>query len=350
MAMEASILVALLAVAALPGGVGYALGAAVLLPVVTLMAVRWRGHTLLTWSRIGLGYRLRRRPRRARRGPEPADRVLGGAVICEVTDRAGRPFGIVQQSETWSSVCGLAPPEPGRLNGAGPARLPLATLWDAVQEDLRPAATLQVVVHRTVGLAGAARWRTWVSLGLDSRYLRDAVLGRGGGRLGMTRTLTAETSRIAVRAEAAGLLLEPLDAGQLQAAVRENLGPSVLPMAGAGAVDPLVESWHACQVKDLTYRTYQQGGWTGPDGMSEILRSHEVRSATSITTSFLLARGDRGVMRVRPLIRVAARADQLPAVDRELGLLGRRTSTTWRPLDGLQLPGLQATVPLGVLR
>jgi type VII secretion protein EccE len=348
--LQVTVVVALLAATVVPGPVGYAICAAVLLPAVLLMTVRWRGHTLLTWLSLGLGYRRRRRSTALVQGLDPATRMLDGATVSEVTDWGGRQFGVVQQATTWSSVCGLVPLEPGRLNGAGPARLPLSTLWSAVREDVRPAATMQIVVHRTVGLGGATRWRTWVSLGLDSRHLRDAVVGRGGGRLGMTRTLVVETSRVAVSAEAAGLLIQPLDAGQLQAAVREALGEPVVSVAGTDAADTLEENWNDCRVNDLAYRTYQQGGWTGSESLSAILQSREVTSATSITMSFLLARDERHVMQVRPLMRVAARVGRLTEVDREVCLLAERTRTSWKPLDGLQLLGLQATVPLGAGR
>ncbi len=304
------------------------------------VAIPWRGRTAPRRMTDLVGQRLRRR--RSERHPAPVvDQMLGRHRMHEAVGPQGSRSALLVDGTRWAGISALHVSGPGPVGGSGATRLPVGELWAAIPPAIRGAALLQVVVQRTQVADGRARWRTWVLLGIDAALCPDAIDARGGGRQGMTRTVLVETARVGVRAGLLGLRLDPLDTAGVRSSVPELL------VAEPAATDRLTEGWSECTVAGLAHRTYRQHRWSGTAALASALSGDSMHAAQSVTASLLLTHDDLGLLTVEPLLRVTARVDDLPAVTAEVERMGEAAGLRWAPLDGSQLAGLRATMPLG---
>ncbi|MGL5849255.1 MAG: type VII secretion protein EccE [Phycicoccus sp.] len=326
-----------------PGTTATAVGIALAVVLPVVLFVPWRRRTALSWAADAVRFR-RRRGRAARTSPALADVVVGGRRVCESTDPAGRKAVVVVDGTRWVGVGALHAAGPGPIGSAGASRLPIGALWDAVTPAVRDTALLQVVVQRTAASESRPRWRTWVCLGIDAALAGDAVTARGGGEAGATATVLVENARIGARAALLGLRLEPLDAATFRTAVED-----VLASPGGTEPPPLVERWGHCLTGTSAHRTYRQTRWVGSSALATVLAGSVTAAATCVTASLTLHHDDEARLTVEPVLRVTAPEDQLAALDSQLTELGRAADTGWAPLDGAQLAGLRATVPMGRL-
>ncbi|MGL5927586.1 MAG: type VII secretion protein EccE [Dermatophilaceae bacterium] len=334
-----------------PDTTATAVGIALAAVVVVVLFVPWRGRTAASWAADGIRFRGRRgRAERAGRAGRAghvslplAEAVVGGRRVRESADPAGRRAAVVVDGTRWIGVGTLHAAGPGPIGSAGASRLPIGALWDAVTPAVRDAALLQVVVQRTAASESRPRWRTWVCLGVDAELAGDAVAARGGGQAGVTATVLVESARIGARAALLGLRLEPLDAATFRRAVEDALA------SPDGSDSPLVERWGHCVTGASAHRTYRQTRWAGSSALATVLGGSATAAATCVTASLTLRHDDDARLTVVPMLRVTAPEDQLARLDGQLNELGRATDTRWAPLDGAQLTGLQATVPMGRL-
>jgi hypothetical protein len=311
------------------------------LALLIVLVVPWRGRPVVGWAWLGNRYRARRRV--GRRHPIPVvESVLGGRMLREATDPSGRRGALLVDGTRWVSVSALHAAGPGPVGGAGVTRLPVGALWAAITESVRETAMLQIVVQRTVAPQGRPRWRIWLCLAVDTALAGDAIAARGGGGLGASRTVLVETARVGARAGLLGLRLEPLDATALRSNLAEVLAvPEWAPDAA------LEENWRHCSTADVAHRSYRQTRWVGSAALATVLGGALTESAECVTASLTLSRDDDDHLTVEPLLRVTAPADHLPEVDRQLTVVGATSGTRWVALDGGQLAGLRATVPMG---
>ncbi|MGL4175488.1 MAG: type VII secretion protein EccE [Dermatophilaceae bacterium] len=326
-----------------PGATAMAVGVGLAAIVLVLLFVPWRHRTAPSWVADGVRFR-RRQGRTGGTAPPLADVVVGGRQVRESTDPTGRKAVVLVDGTRWTSVSALHAAGPGPVGSAGASRLPIGALWDAVTPAVRDTAMLQVVVQRTAASEGRPRWRTWVCLGVDAALAGDAVAARGGGEAGITSTVLVETARIGDRAALLGLRVEPLDLTTFRTAVEEVLAA---PAGTAGAA--LVERWGHCRTGESAHRTYRQARWAGSAALATVLSGSATATATCVTASLTLYHDDDGRLTVEPVVRVTAPEDQLGTLDDQLAELGQVTDTRWVPLDGSQLAGLRASVPMGRL-
>jgi hypothetical protein len=92
-------------------------------------------------------------------------------------------------------------------------------------------------------------------------------------------------------------------------------------------------------------------GWGNTGAVHNLNALTGVR-ALSTTLSLSLSPGeDGGEVGLRGVVRVSARnPTELEAADGQLGAVSQRLGVALRPLRGLQIAGLAATLPLGAPR
>ena len=146
-----------------------------------------------------------------------------------------------------------------------------------------------------------------------------------------------------------GVSTRPLDADQL---LRAGISAAELSaVAGTGQPAALNEGWTAVTAAGVGHASYAITGW-GTGGTTPNLNALTGIRALSTTLSLTLSPGtDGGEVGLRGLVRISARNPaELEAADGRLQAVSRRLGVTLRPLRGLQVAGLAATLPCGTPR
>ncbi|MEO3776672.1 type VII secretion protein EccE [Micromonospora sp. B11E3] len=333
------------AVYAALGGPAWLVGA-VAVPAVALVAAafarcggRWWYEDLL------LRRRLRRRRGRARvavhdGGPnDPRLAALAPELtVIELTERGTR-LGIGQDGQGWFAAVALDP-RPGAPAGSVDAAAvdrALAVLADFAA----PVSLVQVVSHTLVwypapGAPPAAHRTVWVAVRLSVRDARTEAVTRGGGMLGVHRTVATAVGRLGKALNAAGLSHRVLGRDELRAAV---VSASGVDLASA----PQAETWTGLRGGGWTQRCLALRARPGvPWGA--LVDAVTATSAPSHTLAAVVRPGARPA----PLLRVAAPADHIEALVKVVRDVARRGGVPTRPLDGEHGPGVYATAPVAL--
>jgi type VII secretion protein EccE len=359
-----------------------------LLVGVPLALGRWHDRWLVQWIGVTAGYLVRSHGRSVT-GPDPASAgnprqptvgsddpqvallrlLLPDLTVAHGADHQREPLGLVWHRNTWTAVLEVdaAPSMITPVGGA--ASLPLSALASCLEHRGVVLDALQVIWHCYPGstalpssspalrsylevlgpLPVAARRTTWVAVRLDPRRCPTAVTERGGGVTGCHRALIGALARVRSDLEARGVSTRPLDADQL---VRAGISAAELSaVAGTGQPVTLNEGWTAVTAAGVGHASYAITGW-GTRGATHNLNALTGVRALSTTLSLTLSPGaDGGEVGLRGLVRVSARnPTELEAADGRLQAVSQRLGVTLRPLRGLQVAGLAATLPLGAPR
>ncbi len=363
--------------------------AVVLLLVAVPLAVgRWHGRWLVQWVGVTAGYLVRSHGR-SLSVPEPvatgnpqqpvvaADDprvnllrlLLPDLTIAHGADHQREPLGLVCHQNTWTAVLEVdaAPSMITPVGGA--AGLPLSALAPCLEHRGVVLDSIQVIWHCYPGstalpssspalrsylevlgpLPVAARRTTWVAVNLDPRRCPTAVTERGGGVTGCHRALIGALSRVRSDLQARGISTRPLDADQL---LRAGISAAELSaVAGGGQPVTLSEGWTAVTAAGVGHASHAITGW-GTRGAVHNLNALTGVRALSTTLSLSLSPGeDGGEIGLRGVIRVSARnPTELEAADGQLQAVSQRLGVALRPLRGMQIAGLAATLPLGAHR
>ncbi|MDQ2880511.1 MAG: type VII secretion protein EccE [Actinomycetota bacterium] len=357
----------------------------VLLVSAPLALGRWHRRWLVQWIQVTAGYLVRSHSRSVT-GPDPVAAgnpqqpvegsddprvallrlLLPDLTIAHGADHQREPLGLVWHHNTWTAVLEVdaAPSMITPVGGA--ASLPLSALVPCLEHRGVVLDSIQVIWHCYPGstalpssspalrsylevlgpLPVAARRTTWVAVRLDPRRCPAAVAERGGGVTGCHRALIGALSRVRNNLEARGVSTRPLDADQL---LRAGISAAELSAAaGTGQPATLNEGWTAVTAAGVGHASYAITGWGTPGAMHNLNTLTGVR-ALSTTLSLSLSPGtDGGEIGLRGLVRVSARnPTELEAADHQLQTVSKRLGVALRPLRGLQVAGLAATLPLG---
>ncbi len=359
-----------------------------LLIAVPLALGRWHGRWLVRWLQLTAGY-LARSHGRSVTSPDPAAAgnaqqsivgsddprvallrlLLPDLAIAHGTDHRREPVGLVWHQNTWTAVLEVdATPSMITSVGGAPS-LPLSALAPCLEHRGVVLDAIQVIWHCYPGSAAlpssspalrsylevlgplpvAARRTTWVAVRLDPRRCATAVAERGGGVMGSHRALIAALSRVRSALESRGVPTRPLDADQL---LRAGISAAELSaVAGTGRPVSLHEGWTAVTAAGVGHASYAITGW-GTNGAAHNLNALTGVRALSTTVALSLSPGaDGGEVGLRGLVRVSARnPTELEAADGRLHAVSQRLGVALRPLRGLQVAGLAATLPLGAPR
>jgi type VII secretion protein EccE len=219
----------------------------------------------------------------------------------------------------------------------GSAALPSSS--PALRSYLEVLGTLPVAARRT----------TWVAVRLDPRRCPTAVAERGGGVTGCHRALIGALSRVRSDLQDKGVSTRPLDADQL---LRAGISAAELSaVAGTGQPVTLNEGWTAVTAAGVGHASYAITGWGTRGPMHNLNALTGVRALSTTLTLSLSPGTDGGEVGLRGLVRVSARnPTELEAADGRLQTVSQRLGLALRPLRGLQVAGLAATLPLGAPR
>ncbi|WP_086157691.1 type VII secretion protein EccE [Streptomyces marincola] len=366
------------------------------LPVglLVLAGVAWRrGEPLPAWAASWLA--LRRQRRQAARAPgsggDPlfalAEECRPGLETFAFAARGGRDgrerreVGMAAAGGTLTAVLRVeathAPLQPGRA--ARP--LPLSLLYDALHTDgirldavqtvqyTQPAPT-PVLPDRSVagtsyalvqGQEDAPALRlTWVALRLDPELCPGAVAERGGGLVGAQRCLTRAADQLASRLAGAGFAATVLSEAELLSAVAAcaSSSPAATALVGQGdgpRARRTEEGQRVWRCDDRWHTTFQVTRWPvlGPGatplpGLVALLTSLPAFATTFALT--LRGQGRQSAV-LSGHVRITGRAEsEVQAAARELLRAARGARLVLARMDRRQLPGVQATLPLGGAR
>ncbi|EEP73007.1 hypothetical protein MCAG_03334 [Micromonospora sp. ATCC 39149] len=170
---------------------------------------------------------------------------------------------------------------------------------------------------------------------LSVRDARTEAVTRGGGALGVHRTVAAAVGRLGKALHAAGLAHRLLGRDELGAALISGAGLDLTP-------EPQSETWTGLRGGGWTQRCLalraRAGAAWGP-----LVDAVTATSAPSHTLAAVVRPGDRPAP---PLLRVAAPADHVEALVKVVRDIARRAGVPARPLDGEHGPAVYATAPV----
>ncbi|MGN9811152.1 type VII secretion protein EccE [Micromonospora sp. BQ11] len=323
---------------------------AMALVVLPLAWVRLRGRWLFEWLGAGLGYLTRRRTLPAHAGPAALLGVVADALVRPV-ELAGGSAAVLDDATGMVAVLELG--DPGDLLGDGPRTLPLPAA-------LLPAATPgSPPVRVQLLLTGAPAPTVEASGGVATSY-RQLTDGRLPGR---------ERAVLAVRV----LRVDDLTADDLRRALSgtlrriiRRLGPVGARPLGAEAAlrvvgelahhddRPAMESWQAVRTGDLLQTTFRLHRWPDPrtDGGRHLTSRLLALPVTATTVSIAAgpwAGADPASAPTELTVRLAARTPaELASAAGALRRVVTGAGGEVRRLDGEQLTGLAATLPLAL--
>jgi type VII secretion protein EccE len=337
---------AALAVYAALGGPGWLVGVVAALALAAVAAAFARRGGRWWYEDLLLRRRLRRRRERVRSTPAgagPGDPRLAALApeltVVELTERGTR-LGIGQDGQGWFAAVALDPP-PGAPAGSVEAAVVDRAL--AVLADFSaPVSLAQVVSHTLVwypapGAPPAAHRSVWVAVRLSVRDARAEAVTRGGGTLGVHRTVSAAVGRLGKALRAAGLAHRVLGRDELRAAVASAAGVDL-------ASAPQEETWTGLRGGGWTQRCLALRARAGvPWGA--LVDAVTATSAPSHTLAAVVRPGSRPAP---PLLRVAAPAEHVEALVGVVRDTARRGGVRARPLDGEHAPGVYATAPVAL--
>jgi type VII secretion protein EccE len=295
--------------------------------------------------------------------------LLPDLTIAHGADHQREPLGLVCHQNTWTAVLEVDAAPSMITSVGGAAGLPLSALAPCLEHRGVVLDSIQVIWHCYPGSAAlpssspalrsymevlgplpvAARRTTWVAVRLDPQRCPAAVAERGGGMTGCHRALIGALSRVRSDLEAHGVSTRPLNADQLLRAGTSAAELSAV--AGTGQPVALNEGWTTVTAAGVGHASHAITGW-GTTGAVHNLNALTGVRALSTTLSLSLSPGeDGGEVGLRGVVRVSARnPTELEAADGQLGAVSQRLGVALRPLRGLQIAGLAATLPLGAPR
>ncbi|SNY70958.1 type VII secretion protein EccE [Paractinoplanes atraurantiacus] len=336
-------------VGALNGPIGLAAGAAVALLVLAVTWLRLRRRWLFEWFGVMLRFGGRRHAAAVDTQAALLELVAPGARV-EQTDLAGDPAAIIVDGRGLTAVLELG--DPAGLLAEDSASLPSpASLLPSAEAEL-PPVLIQLL------LTGAPAPSLRAGAGTPANSYRQLTEGR---LLGHSRALLAVR---VLRAE--GWSPEELHrslSGLVRKLVRRLSAVPAKPLGEAAAmrviaelahhdgVGPAQETWPGLRVGGLAQSTFQLRRWPDPRvETSRRLISRLLTLPASATTVSLTA-GPRPAHGPTPLdltIRLAAPdTGTLGTAAQALHKVVAAEQASVRRLDGEQLSGLSATLPLG---
>lgn len=333
------------------GGPAWLVLAVPVAAVVLLIAFgRIRRHWAYEWFALGSRYLGRRR--HLPRGASAADllALLRPAAAVTSVDIDAATVGVIEDAYGLTAIIELGDPNAVLADDVPLAPSP-ADLLPPVSSD-QPQVRLQLLVSgmpapalRTGSGSPATSYRQLTEgriLAMQRSFLSIHVRRSGDfADAELRRALSSAVRRARRRLERDDMPCRPLDADTAGRVLGE------LAHLDAG---PLQEEWSALTAGGLRQVTFRLRRW--PDVKNDLGRSLLPRLLTlpgaAITVSLAAERADDDEVRVELVVRLAAPGEQSQAA--ATGALRRLLGTAGAAahrLDGTQLAGLAATLPLG---
>jgi type VII secretion protein EccE len=321
-------------------------------------------------------FRERRTRRLDRSGGEPALAPLRETFpalrTMSVLSRNGEPVGMIGDGTFLSAVVRVGARHEPLRDERGSRPLPLSAVAGMLADERLAPSCVQIVTHtqpapaphlpphslavrsyQSVAGDVPAQRTTWVAVRLDPQEAAGAIEARGGGAVGAQRTLLTAVQRLASDLEGAGFDAAPLSESELITAL--GTACAVNPMVGtaprsAATARRTEESRRTWRCDDRWHTSY----WVDKlppltaDGTPYLVAA--LTGVPTLATSFSVTatRGTGGSVGFSAHVRVAARSEaQLAEATKALEQRAVAAGAHLTRLDGEQLPGLVATIPLG---
>ena len=287
-----------------------------------------------------------------------------------VSTRGGEPVGVIGDGTFLTAVIQLdARGEPLREpRQAHP--LPVGAVAAALADTQVPISSVQLISHsrpapaphlprqslsarsyQSIGADVPAQRTTWAAVRLDPEAAQGAVEARGGGQTGAQRALLTAVQRVASQIEGAGFEATILSEPELITALGTACVISQVAVNPAAAAHRRTEetkrywrcdgSWHTTYWLD---KPPALSARTSPDFFAGIGSLPAL--ATSVAVN--LSKGTGDALAFSCFVRIAAGSEnQLNESSKQLEARAGQAGAGLTRLDGEQLPGLVATVPLG---
>ena len=330
---------------------------------------RWFGQ----WSLVRGEFRERRsRHETGAAGGEaaiaPLRETFPALRTASVSTRNGEPVGMIGDGTFLTAVVRVgARNEPLRApRTAHP--LPLGVVAGVLSDERLSASCVQIVTHTQPAPAPhlpshalavrsyqevtedvPAQRTTWVAVRLDPQQAAGAIEARGGGPIGAQRTLLTAVQRVASDLEGAGFDATLLSEPELITALGTACSVGAAPR-NAGAARRTEESRRIWRCDDRWHTSYwvdklpKLGADTTPNMVAALTSVPTLATALSVTAT----RGTGGAVGFSVHVRVVARSEaQLGEAAKGLEQRAAKAGAGLSRLDGEQLPGLIATIPLG---
>lgn len=283
--------------------------------------------------------RLVRLQRRRRLDRAAAELEPGPALNMETISERGTNLGVAFDGTGW--FAGLS------IGTDAPPHAIFAVLSDLLRYNGNPVTSVQLVTH-SVATTTPPRKSSWFLVRLDVRTAPDVAADRGGGVIGVHRALSGTVGRLMKGASRIGVTMHPLDAEDLDNALRFSLD-------GGESTDGLVtERWSAWQHGELEQATF---AWHGRPRDAETAENFWEGTmalpadfcAFSIALRPASNRPNENRQMVSCLIRLAADSESLGEISGELTRLARKHHVRLRRCDGVQGPAAYASAASGGL-
>jgi type VII secretion protein EccE len=287
-----------------------------------------------------------------------------------VSTRGGEPVGVIGDGTFLTAVIQLdSRGEPLREpRQAHP--LPVGAVAAALADTQVPVSSVQLISHsrpapaphlprqslsarsyQSIGADVPAQRTTWAAVRLDPEAAQGAVEARGGGQTGAQRALLTAVQRVASQIEGAGFEATILSEPELITALGTACVISQVAVNPAAAAHRRTEetkrywrcdgSWHTTYWLD---KPPALSARTSPDFFAAIGSLPAL--ATSVAVN--LSKGTGDALAFSCFVRIAAGSEnQLNESSKQLEALAGQAGAGLTRLDGEQVPGLVATVPLG---
>jgi type VII secretion protein EccE len=333
---------------------------------------RWLGQLAL----VRADYRERRGfkapPRPGEAALAPLRETFPALRTSSASNRSGEPVGMIGDGTYLAGVLLVS----ARAEPLRAARfeqpLPLGAVAAALSDPRVSASCVQIITHTqpaptpflpqhaiavrsyqaVMGDVPAQR-TTWIAVRLDPQEALHAVEARGGGAAGMQKTLMTLVQRVAGDVSGAGFEVAPLSEPELIAALATAC--SVNPMVGTApnqqsANRRTEETRRAWRCDDRWHTTY----WIdrlpalSAQGAPDLFAALTGVPTLATTLAVNATRGSGGSVAFSAYVRLANRSEAglgeaAKALEQRAAALGIGLTR----LDGEQVPGLVATIPLG---
>ena len=287
-----------------------------------------------------------------------------------VATRGGEPVGVIGDGTFLTAVIRLdSRGEPLREHRQSHP-LPVGAVAAALADDQVPISGVQLISHsrpapaphlprqslsarsyQSIGADVPAQRTTWAAVRLDPEQAQGAVEARGGGQLGAQRALLTAVQRVASQLEGAGFEANILSEPELITALGTACMVTPVAVSAAAATQRRTEetrrywrcdgSWHTTYWLDKPPTMSEK---TSPDFFAALGSLPAL--ATSVAVN--LSKGTGDSVAFSCFVRIAAGSEnQLNESGKQLEARAGQAGAGLTRLDGEQLPGLVATVPLG---
>jgi type VII secretion protein EccE len=341
--------------------------AAVLVLVVTFARRHrrwWLEHRVIAWQH------RRRRAATVDSAPGP---VLGalrtvapGLAVRDVSAPDGARAGVGRDEAGWFAAVALTGTAPVHQEAAP---IPIDALVGVLADAQQPGVVLQLVTQTVpapslglhpASLAGSsyrqlagmfgsvplpAHRESTVAVRLDARALAEALLDHTADLDAAAALVAGLGRRVATSLRRLGVGCRVLDAEELIRALARSCDLETVTERTADRVREEWTEWHSA---GLAHRTFWLKTWPA-DGeqVGALFEWVGATPAAQTTVALILQPGREDEVAGRALFRVAAPAEHLAELSRQLTEGVTRVGGELFPLDGEQGPGVYATAPTG---